>query len=46
MTTMEREQALTLLDRLDPAQCAAALRFMEFLLLDPISRAGRHGTTR
>ena len=39
MTATEAQQALALLDRMDPARRSAALRFMEFLLLDPASRA-------
>jgi hypothetical protein len=37
--TTETRRALTLLERLGPDQRSAALRFMEFLLLDPVSRA-------
>ena len=39
MDTAETEKALTLLERLGPDQRSAALRFMEFLLLEPVSRA-------
>jgi hypothetical protein len=39
MTATEAQHALALLDRMDPARRSAALRFMEFLLLDPASRA-------
>ena len=39
MNATETQQALALLERLGPAQRSAALRFMEFLLLDPVSRA-------
>jgi hypothetical protein len=39
MTATEAQQALALLDRMDPARRSAALSFMEFLLLDPASRA-------
>jgi hypothetical protein len=39
LNTTETQQALTLLERLGPAQRSVALRFMEFLLIDPVSRA-------
>jgi hypothetical protein len=39
MTATEAQQALALLDRMDPARRSAALRFMEFLLLEPASSA-------
>ncbi len=39
MDSSETKKALTLLERLGPDQRSAALRFMEFLLLDPVSRA-------
>ena len=39
MIATEAQQALALLDRMDPARRSAALRFMEFLLLDPVSGA-------
>jgi hypothetical protein len=37
--TTEIKRAVTLLERLGPDRCSVALRFMEFLLLDPVSRA-------
>ena len=39
MGTVEKEQALTLLDQLAPAQRTATLRFMESLLADPVARS-------
>lgn len=38
MTSTEKDHALSLLDRLDAVQRGAALRFMEFLLLDSVAR--------
>lgn len=37
--TAENRHAHTLLDRIPPDQLTAAVRFLEFLLLDPVSRA-------
>jgi len=37
--TAENQHAHALLDRLPPDQLIAAVRFLEFLLLDPVSRA-------
>ncbi|MFN7925929.1 MAG: hypothetical protein U0Q16_37875 [Bryobacteraceae bacterium] len=39
MTTVERETAINLLERMDGEQLMAAVRFMQFLLLDPVARA-------
>ena len=39
MTALEEDQVLALLDRLDSENRTAAVRFMEFLLLDPVARA-------
>jgi len=39
MIPTDREQAHDLLDRLPPEQMHAAVRFLEFLLLDPVARA-------
>lgn len=38
-TLAEREHAHELIDRVPPEQIVAAVRFLEFLLLDPVSRA-------
>jgi hypothetical protein len=37
--TAESRHAHALLDRVPPDQLTAAVRFLEFLLLDPVSRA-------
>jgi hypothetical protein len=37
--TAENRHAHALLDRVPPDQLIAAVRFLEFLLLDPVSRA-------
>ena len=39
MTAVEKNQALELLERLDAGQRIAAVRFMQFLLLDPVAIA-------
>lgn len=39
MTAVEKNQALALLERLDGEQRTAAVRFMQFLLLDPVAIA-------
>jgi hypothetical protein len=39
MITTSREHAHALLDRVPPDQMDAAVRFLEFLLLDPVARA-------
>lgn len=39
MITADREHAHALLDRVPPSQMSAAVRFLEFLLLDPVARA-------
>lgn len=41
MTTVDKKHVVSLLERLDPEQAVAAVRFMAFLLLDPAVR----GTT-
>ena len=41
MTTVDKKHVVALVERLDPEQAIAAVRFMEFLLLDPAVR----GTT-
>ena len=38
-TLAEREHAHELIERVPPDQIVAAIRFLEFLLLDPVSRA-------
>ena len=38
MTTVEKDQAIALLERLDGEKRMAAVHFMEFLPLDPIAR--------
>jgi hypothetical protein len=35
----EKQHAHELIDRLPPAHVATAVRFLEFILLDPVSRA-------
>jgi hypothetical protein len=37
MTNVDKQHAVALLERLDPDQATAAVRFMEFLLLDPVA---------
>lgn len=39
MTTADKQHAHALLDRIPPDQMDAAVRFLEFLLLDPVARA-------
>jgi hypothetical protein len=39
MITVSKEHAHALLDRVPPDQMDAAVRFLEFLLLDPVARA-------
>lgn len=39
MTNVDKQHAAALLERLDAEQATAAVRFMEFLLLDPTARA-------
>ena len=38
----DKQHAHQLLDRLDPSQLPTAVRFLEFMLLDPVSRAALH----
>ena len=37
--TADKQQAHALLDRVPPDQMTAAVRFLEFLLLDPVDRS-------
>lgn len=39
MITTDKQHAHALLDRVPPDQMDAAVRFLEFLLLDPVARA-------
>jgi hypothetical protein len=39
MSPVDKQRAHALLDRLPPNQMDAAVRFLEFLLLDPVARA-------
>lgn len=39
MTAADRQHAHALLDRVPAGEITAAVRFLEFLLLDPVSRA-------
>lgn len=39
MPSQEKQHAHELVERLDPAQLPTAVRFLEFILLDPVSRA-------
>jgi hypothetical protein len=38
-TGSEKEQAHELIERLEPSQLSTAVRFLEFMLLDPVARA-------
>ena len=38
-TASEKEHAHELIERLPPSQIATAVRFLEFMLLDPVARA-------
>src|SRR2546422_1665157 len=38
-TSKEKHHAHELVERLDPSQLPTAVRFLEFMLLDPVSRA-------
>src|SRR2546427_11631403 len=38
-TSKEKHHAHELVERLDPSQLPTAVRFLEFMLLDPLSRA-------
>src|SRR5580704_3636988 len=37
--TFEKQQAHELIDRLDEAQIVTVVRFLEFMMLDPVSRS-------
>ncbi|HYL35305.1 MAG TPA: hypothetical protein VEV17_05290 [Bryobacteraceae bacterium] len=38
-TGSEKQQAHDLIERLEPSQISTAVRFLEFMLLDPVARA-------
>ena len=38
-TGSEKQQAHELIERLEPSQLSTAVRFLEFMLLDPVARA-------
>jgi hypothetical protein len=38
-TGSEKQQAHELIERLEPSQLSTAVRFLEFILLDPVARA-------